>query len=69
MTPEQQAPDERLIFSHRDRADSKLIFVSISDLWVMVVRRYNDGHMVTRLQKVRAYSGSDDELADLFPIT
>lgn len=61
-------PDDHVIITHNDRADSRLLFVSISDLWVMVIRRYNDGHIVTRLQKVRRVSGADDELADLSPI-
>ena len=70
-TIDDNARDRHIIIPHREQCDStsQLFLVSISDIWCMVVRRYNDGRTLTRLQKVRGVSGADDELADLDPIT
>lgn len=65
---DERAPDESLVIKHHDRADSHLLFVPISGLWVVVVRKYNDGQIYCRLLKGRQFSDKDDELADLTPL-
>jgi hypothetical protein len=60
-------PDRHVVIRHIDRADSHLLFLSVSDLWVIVMRRFHDNNVMLRLQKITAVSGSDDELADLEP--
>lgn len=65
---DEESPDQRLIIKHHDRSDSHLIFVSINDIWVLVIRKFNDGRMFTRLQKAKHLSGEDDELLDMDPI-
>lgn len=67
----ENARDKHIIIPHREQFDSssQLFLVSVSDIWCMVVRKYNNGRTLVRLQKMRGVSDADDELVDLDPIT